>query len=223
MTQTIDRRRLELMLNRERARFAETHPRSARTYARAGECPFGGVPMTWMNKTAAFPLYLDGAGARRARVIENDAPRGSARTALRNPGVSCAGTMTPPPRPVVRPTAWAPEIGEPPDPGHVTALEARDGVLARQTTGHRSRPVELPAEQACVEVQSRLRIGLQRLHPAGNARWIPLALAHCPPPYATLRGTRRLLRGPVDKARDLALRDGEVRRDGRVDAERDDR
>jgi glutamate-1-semialdehyde 2,1-aminomutase len=70
MTQTIDRRRLELMLNRERARFAETHPRCARAYARAGECPFGGVPMTWMNKTAAFPLYLD--GARRARVIDID-------------------------------------------------------------------------------------------------------------------------------------------------------
>ena len=31
MTQTIDRRRLELMLNRERARFAETHPRDSPT------------------------------------------------------------------------------------------------------------------------------------------------------------------------------------------------
>ena len=66
----VDRTRLADLLARERAAFADRHPRSAAAYARAGNL-FGRVPMTWMNKTAAgFPVYLD--RARGARVTDID-------------------------------------------------------------------------------------------------------------------------------------------------------
>lgn len=67
----IDRSRLAQLLAAERARFAELHPRSAAAYADAKGHLFGGVPMTWMNKTAGdFPLYL--TRARGARVWDLD-------------------------------------------------------------------------------------------------------------------------------------------------------
>jgi glutamate-1-semialdehyde 2,1-aminomutase len=67
----VDRQGLERLLADERARFAESHPGSARAYAHGRRHLFGGVPMTWMNKAAgAFPLYLD--GARGARVTDID-------------------------------------------------------------------------------------------------------------------------------------------------------
>ena len=66
----IDRGRLRTLTDRERARFAERHPRSAAAYAKA-EHLFGRVPMTWMNKTAAgFPVYAD--RARDARITDVD-------------------------------------------------------------------------------------------------------------------------------------------------------
>ena len=67
----IDRGRLTGLLEAERARFAELHPRSAAAYAQARGHLFGGVPMTWMNKAAGrFPLYLE--SARGARVTDLD-------------------------------------------------------------------------------------------------------------------------------------------------------
>ncbi|WP_204056675.1 transaminase [Microbispora corallina] len=67
----IDRTRLARLLDRERRAFRERNPRSAAAYEEARGHLFGGVPMTWMNKTAAgFPLYL--AGARGARVTDVD-------------------------------------------------------------------------------------------------------------------------------------------------------
>jgi glutamate-1-semialdehyde 2,1-aminomutase len=67
----MDRSRLTEMLRRERAVFAERHPKSAAAYAEGKKHLFGGVPMTWMNKNAAgFPLYL--AEARGARVVDLD-------------------------------------------------------------------------------------------------------------------------------------------------------
>lgn len=67
----IDRRALDLLLQQERRRFADSHPRSARAYTDGRRNLFGGVPMTWMNKAAgAFPLYLE--GARGARVTDID-------------------------------------------------------------------------------------------------------------------------------------------------------
>jgi glutamate-1-semialdehyde 2,1-aminomutase len=63
--------RLTDLLARERATFAETHPRSAAAYAAARQHLLGGVPMTWMNLAAGgFPLYLD--HARDARVTDID-------------------------------------------------------------------------------------------------------------------------------------------------------
>ncbi|SCL27588.1 glutamate-1-semialdehyde 2,1-aminomutase [Micromonospora rhizosphaerae] len=66
----IDRARLSRLLERERARFVDRHPRSATAYAGA-EHLFGRVPMTWMNKNAAgFPVYVD--RARGARLTDID-------------------------------------------------------------------------------------------------------------------------------------------------------
>jgi glutamate-1-semialdehyde 2,1-aminomutase len=66
----VDRPRLASLAARERATYADRHPRSAAAYAGASHL-FGRVPMTWMNKTAGgFPVYL--AGARGARVTDVD-------------------------------------------------------------------------------------------------------------------------------------------------------
>ena len=67
----IDRLRLAALYARERATFAERHPRSMAAYEAGREHLFGGVPMTWMNKAAGgFPLYLDGAKGARATDID---------------------------------------------------------------------------------------------------------------------------------------------------------
>ncbi len=67
----IDRPRLRTLLDRERAAFADAHPRSAAAHAAARPHLLGGVPMTWMNLAAGgFPLYLD--HARGARVTDLD-------------------------------------------------------------------------------------------------------------------------------------------------------
>jgi glutamate-1-semialdehyde 2,1-aminomutase len=62
---TIDRARLTELIARERATYADTHPRSAQLYGDA-EHLFGRVPMTWMNMwSGGFPLYLDRAWGNR--------------------------------------------------------------------------------------------------------------------------------------------------------------
>ncbi|GAA4455691.1 transaminase [Phytohabitans houttuyneae] len=66
----IDRSRLAALLDRERAAYADLHPRSAAAYGRAAHL-FGRVPMTWMNKTAAgFPIHFE--TAHGARVTDVD-------------------------------------------------------------------------------------------------------------------------------------------------------
>ncbi|WP_116999518.1 transaminase [Desertimonas flava] len=66
----IDRAHLAELLSSEQARFADRNPRSRAAHERVSHL-FGGVPMTWMAKTAAgFPLYLDRASA--ARVVDLD-------------------------------------------------------------------------------------------------------------------------------------------------------
>ena len=68
---TINRDRLRALLDRERAAYADSHPRSAAAYAEAKSHLLGGVPMTWMNMAAGgFPLYL--RRARGARVTDID-------------------------------------------------------------------------------------------------------------------------------------------------------
>ena len=67
----IDRRRLDALLERERARFAERHPRSRALFAETSQTLLGGVPMSWMSMWAGgFPLFL--AQARGARVTDVD-------------------------------------------------------------------------------------------------------------------------------------------------------
>lgn len=66
----VDRARLSSLAARERATYAQRHPRSADAYAQAGHL-FGRVPMTWMNKTAGgFPVYV--SSARGVRVTDID-------------------------------------------------------------------------------------------------------------------------------------------------------
>ena len=70
----IDRNRLAELLERERASFAERHPRSRAAYRAAGANLLANVPMTWMNKAAGrFPVYL--AEARGATVVDLDGHR----------------------------------------------------------------------------------------------------------------------------------------------------
>ncbi|MCD6725960.1 MAG: aminotransferase class III-fold pyridoxal phosphate-dependent enzyme [Solirubrobacteraceae bacterium] len=62
--------RLQELLERERAAFRVSHPKSGAAYEAADHL-FGHVPMTWMNKNAAgHPLYLD--RARGAHVWDID-------------------------------------------------------------------------------------------------------------------------------------------------------
>ena len=66
----IDRARLAERFESERRSFAERNPASLRA-SEAATNLFGGVPMTWMAKTAgAFPLHLD--RAQGARLVDLD-------------------------------------------------------------------------------------------------------------------------------------------------------
>ncbi|AEV83230.1 aminotransferase [Actinoplanes sp. SE50] len=68
----VDRARLSKLAERERAAFAERHPRSAAAYGRADHL-FGRVPMTWMNKSAAgFPVYLKTARGNRLTDVDGN-------------------------------------------------------------------------------------------------------------------------------------------------------
>ena len=61
----IDRERVMKGLEAERRLYAEQNPRSQQAAAEATHL-FGGVPMTWMAKTAGgFPLFLDRASGAR--------------------------------------------------------------------------------------------------------------------------------------------------------------
>jgi glutamate-1-semialdehyde 2,1-aminomutase len=67
----IDRARLGRLLERERARFAEQHPRSRELYAETSRTLLGGVPMSWMTMWAGgFPLFM--AEARGAAITDVD-------------------------------------------------------------------------------------------------------------------------------------------------------
>jgi glutamate-1-semialdehyde 2,1-aminomutase len=68
----IDRDRLAKLRDEERGTFTARHPRSraAAEAARASDL-FGGVPMTWMAKTAGgFPLYFEGASGNRVADLD---------------------------------------------------------------------------------------------------------------------------------------------------------
>ena len=58
----MDRDRLNSLIARGRAAFAEANPKSRKAFGKAKASLFGGVPMTWMVKwSGGFPLYLQGA------------------------------------------------------------------------------------------------------------------------------------------------------------------
>jgi glutamate-1-semialdehyde 2,1-aminomutase len=67
----IDRSRLDPLIERERERFAATHPRSAELHRRARNSLLAGVPMSWMARWAGgHPVYF--AEAHGARVVDVD-------------------------------------------------------------------------------------------------------------------------------------------------------
>ncbi|HET6848383.1 MAG TPA: aspartate aminotransferase family protein [Gaiellales bacterium] len=67
----IDRARLRRLIDRERATFAERHPRSRELFADTSKTLLGGVPMSWMTMWAGgFPLFF--AEASGARVTDVD-------------------------------------------------------------------------------------------------------------------------------------------------------
>jgi len=67
----LNRSRLTDLVARERAAYAEAHPRSAAAFAAGQDSLFGGVPMTWMTKwSGGFPLYLDRASGNRISDID---------------------------------------------------------------------------------------------------------------------------------------------------------
>ena len=66
----IDRERVAKGLEAERRLYAEQNPRSQQAAKEATHL-FGGVPMTWMAKTAGgFPLFLDRASGARVTTID---------------------------------------------------------------------------------------------------------------------------------------------------------
>ena len=66
----IDRERVTKGLETERRLYAEQNPRSQQA-AREATHLFGGVPMTWMAKTAGgFPLFLDRASGARVTTLD---------------------------------------------------------------------------------------------------------------------------------------------------------
>ena len=67
----IDRARLGRLIESERARFADAHPRSQAAFERARRSLLGGVPMNWMDRwVGGFPIVLD--RAEGARLVDID-------------------------------------------------------------------------------------------------------------------------------------------------------
>lgn len=71
---TIDRTRLQSLLEQEEVLFHQNHPRSFELYSRAKRSLYGGVPMVWMIRWAgSFPIFVDHAkGAHFVDVDGNE-------------------------------------------------------------------------------------------------------------------------------------------------------
>src|SRR6476620_7132906 len=68
---TVDRERLTRLLEVERARFRDDHPRSLALYERAKGSLLDGVPMNWMVEWASpFPLFVEEASGARFRCVD---------------------------------------------------------------------------------------------------------------------------------------------------------
>ena len=71
---TIDRSRLQSLMEREQKKFVAEHPKSAALFERARKSLHGGVPMNWMAKWAgAFPPFV--REARGAEFFDVDGHR----------------------------------------------------------------------------------------------------------------------------------------------------
>jgi glutamate-1-semialdehyde 2,1-aminomutase len=71
---TIDRTRLQSLMEREQKKFIADHPKSAALFERARKSLLGGVPMNWMAKWAgAFPPFV--REARGAEFFDVDGHR----------------------------------------------------------------------------------------------------------------------------------------------------
>ena len=67
----ISRKRLASLLETERARFAELHPRSRKLFEAARGSLLAGVPMSWMSKWAGgHPIYVEGARGATIRDVD---------------------------------------------------------------------------------------------------------------------------------------------------------
>jgi glutamate-1-semialdehyde 2,1-aminomutase len=67
----IDRARLRRLMDRERATFAERHPRSRELFAETSKTLLGGVPMSWMTMWAGgFPLFFTEASGARVTDVD---------------------------------------------------------------------------------------------------------------------------------------------------------
>ncbi len=67
----IDRDRLTRLIEAERRRFREEHPRSKAAFERARSSQLGGVPMNWMDRwVGGFPVVLDHAEGARATDVD---------------------------------------------------------------------------------------------------------------------------------------------------------
>ena len=70
-SQSINRSRLQSLMERESQKFVADHPRSAALFERAQKSLLGGVPMNWMKKWAGkFPVFV--AEARGAHFTDLD-------------------------------------------------------------------------------------------------------------------------------------------------------
>jgi glutamate-1-semialdehyde 2,1-aminomutase len=71
---TVDRARLDALMERERASFEEQHPRSKELWERARGSLLSGVPMNWMTRwPGAYPMFVREAhGARFTDVDGNE-------------------------------------------------------------------------------------------------------------------------------------------------------
>ena len=68
---TIDRKRLAGLLEAERERFAQLHPKSAVLFAEAKVSLLAGVPMSWMSKWAGgHPIYVTEANGAAIRDVD---------------------------------------------------------------------------------------------------------------------------------------------------------
>ena len=66
-----DRDSLRDLIARERATYAEAHPRSRDLFRQAGDSLLAGVPMSWMSMlTGDHPLYFEGARGNRITDVD---------------------------------------------------------------------------------------------------------------------------------------------------------